>query len=81
MVTARPPSKFDRHHGTRRAKRWRDAFFVLFGLGLLVVAVLAVDPMFSHAQLKWWPLLFAGFLSTIFLAVALSFHLRYRSRE
>jgi hypothetical protein len=74
-------SKFDRHYGTRRAKRWRDAFFVLFGLGLLVAAVLVLDPMFSHAQMKLWPLLVMGFLDTIFLALALSFHLRYKSRE
>jgi hypothetical protein len=46
-----------------------------------VVAVLVLDPMFSHTQLKWWPLLVMGLLDTIFLAVALNFHLRYRSRE
>jgi len=75
------PSKFDRHHRTRRSKRWRDRFLILSGLGILVTAMLALDPLFSHAPLMLWPTLFAGFLSTIFLAFALSFHLRYRSRE
>lgn len=81
MIISRPPSKFDRHYGTRRAKRFRDAFSVLFGLSLLAVAVVGVDPLFSHTRLKLGPLLITTFLAAIFLAVALSFHLRYRSRE
>ncbi len=74
-------SKFDRHYGTRRAKKLRDAFFILFALSLLAVGVVGLDPLFSQARLKLGPFLATGFLSIIFLAFALNFHLRYRSRE
>lgn len=79
--TGGEPSRFDRHYGTRTSKRWGDLFSVLLGLSLLVLAVLAVDPLFSRKSLRLGPLVAVGVLCTIFFVLALSFHLRYRSRE
>lgn len=75
------PSKFDRHYGTRQAKRWRDVLAIMLGFCLLVVAVLLVDPLFSRKSLRLGPLLVVVALCTILFVLALSFHLRYRSRE
>ena len=81
MVIPRTPSRFDRHYGTRRAKRWRDVCLVLLGISVLVLAVVGLDPLFSHEPLKTGRVLLIGLLATIFLALGLSFHMRYKSRE
>ena len=81
MVTPRTPSKFDRHYTTRQNKRWRDISLILAGLTLLVVVLIALDPLVSGGASSPRALIFFGFLLFVFLSFALSFHLRYRSRE
>ena len=75
------PSKFDRHYKTRQAKRWRDAFAILLGLSLLVLVVLALDPLFSQHSLHVGRLIGVVLFCAVFLVVTISFHLRYKSRE
>lgn len=74
-------SAFDRHYGTRTSKRRRNVCLVLLWLSLLMLAVVAVDPVFSHKPLQIGYLFSVGLLCAVFLALTISFHLRYRSRE
>jgi predicted membrane channel-forming protein YqfA (hemolysin III family) len=75
------PSKFDRHYNTRLNKRWRNICLSLAGVMLLVVALIALDPVVSGSASSPRALIFCSFLFVVFLTFSLSFHLRYRSRE
>jgi hypothetical protein len=75
------PSKFDRHYNTRLNKRWRDVCLSLAGVMLLVVVLIALDPVVSGSAPSPRALIFFSFLFLVFLIFSLSFHLRYKSRE
>ena len=76
-----PPSKFDRHYNTRLNKRWRDISLILAGLTLLILIIVAIDPLLSGGPTRLGTLSLFAFLFFVFVAFAMTFHLRYKSRE
>ena len=74
-------SPFDRLHGVRRNKQFRNGSFIACGLSALVLAVFLLDPLVNHSPVSIRPALFFGIATLVAFGLGWYFHLQYLSER